>query len=132
MIVIEGLSEIPGESQRNRSESPGETRRAPQGVPNVPLSGSATGTCRAGTSAHSVNLCGVPVELPVLYEKSCFFAVHPPHNLGRGYVGVSRIFSGRVLGPKLVGHIGKPNVSGIASGTFGGSVYTLRTFPLSG
>ena len=74
----------------------------PRGVPNVPLNSSATGTCRAGTSAHSVNLVRVPVELQVLYVKSCFFAVHPPHNLGRGYVGVSRVFSGRVLGSEII------------------------------
>ena len=132
MIVIEGLSEIPGESQRIRSESPGGTWRAPQGDPSVPLSSSATGTCRAGTSAHSVNLCGVPVELQVLYVKSCFLPSTHPTTCERDTSAYRESVWVEYRVQRLSGHIGESNVSGMAPGTFEGSVYTLRTFPLDG
>ena len=49
-----------------------------QGVPNTPLSSVATWTGRAGTSVHSAYLGGVPVELQVLYIRSCFLpSTHP-------------------------------------------------------
>ena len=66
----------------------------PGGDPSVSLSSDATGTCRAGTSVRSPNLCEIPVGTTGTLHKELFFAVHPPHNLGRGYVGVSRVFFG--------------------------------------
>ena len=104
----------------------------PRGVPSVPLSSSATGTCRAGTSAHSVNLCGVPVELQVLYVKSCFLpSTHPTTWVGdtSAYLEFFRV---EYWVQRLSEHIGESNVSGMAPGTFEGSVYTLRTFPHDG
>ena len=132
MIVIEGLSEIPGGSQRIRFKSPGGTGGYSRGAPSVSLSSDATRTDRTGTSVRSENLSGVPVELLVLYEKSCFLpSTHPTTWEGdtSAYQGFFRV---EYWVQKLSGHIGEPNVSGVAPGTFGGSVYTLRTFPLSG
>ena len=78
MIVIDGLSEIPGESQRIWFKSPGGTGGYSRGDPSVLLSSDATRTDRTGTSVRSDDLRGVPVELRVFYEKSCFLpSTHP-------------------------------------------------------
>ena len=132
MVVIDGLSEIPGESQRIGSKSPGETGGYSRGDPSVSLSSNATGTCRAGASVHSANLCGVPVELRVLYEKSCFLPSTHPTTWEGDTSAYREFFRVEYWVQRLSGHIGESNVSGIAPGTFEGSVYTLRTFPLDG
>ena len=109
MIVVEGLSEIPGESQNSIRVSRGDSMGTPggspalkspgetgggcsRGPPFVSLSSDATRTDRTGTSVRSENLSRVPVKLQGTLRKELFFAVHPPHNLERGYVGVSRVY----------------------------------------
>ena len=77
-MVSVGLSEIPGESQRIRFKSPGETGGYSRGVPSVSLSSDASSTDRTGILLHSEVSCRVPVKLQVLYEKCCFLpSTHP-------------------------------------------------------
>ena len=132
MIFSEGLSEIPGESQRIRFKSPRETGGDSRGVPKVSLSDDATSSDRTGTSVRSGDLSGVPVGPLVFYEKSCFLPSTHPTTWERDTSAYLEFFRVEYWVQRLSGHIGESNVSGIAPGTFGGSVYTLRTFPLDG
>ena len=130
--ISEELSGISGGSQRIWCKFPGGTGGNSRGVPSIPLSSIATWTSRAGDQrALSLPWWGTSRTTGAL-QKELFFAVHPPHNLGKGYGGVSKVFRVEYEVQDLLGHIGEPHVSGIAPGTFGGSVYTLRTSPRGG
>ena len=65
-------------------------------------------------------------------RKELFFAVHPPTTWEGDTSAYLEFFRVEYWVQRLSEHIGDSNVSGMAPGTFVGSVYTLRTFPLDG